>query len=112
MMLRLAGLAAAVLLLPACHDEDELQVTNLGASPVLVDVAVDEHDPWCECGGDHDHHLFEVPPGATVVVDLGHVDEADVLITRRSDGLVLFYDEFDGDDFEDDHGKIEIAVSP
>jgi len=111
-MLRPAGLLAALLLLPACHGEDELQVTNLGGSAVLVDVAVDEHDPWCECGRDHDHHLFEVPPGATVVVEVGHVDEMDVLITRQSDGLILFYDEYDADDFDDDDGKIEIAVSP
>ena len=112
MTMRLAGLAAAVLLLPACHDEDELQITNLGASTVLVDVSWEEHADWCGCGWDDGHRLYEVPPGATITRDFGHVHDMDVLITRQSDGLVLFYEDFDAEDFDDDHGKIEVAVNP
>ncbi|HYE99111.1 MAG TPA: hypothetical protein VEJ18_09390, partial [Planctomycetota bacterium] len=83
-----------------------------GTSTVLVDVSWEEHADGCTGGWDDGHRLYAVPPGETLVRRFGHVHDIDVLITRPSGGLVLFYDEFDADDFSDDHGKIEIAVSP
>lgn len=106
--------AAAILLLAlaGCHDEDELTVINTGSESVLVDV------DWTHGGDygwyDHDHHhrLVEVPPGGIFNDEFGFVEDMDVIIYRKSDGLILFAADFDAEDFDDDHGDIEISVTP
>src|SRR5262245_38812709 len=103
-MLRALALAVAALALPACHDEDELIVVNDGAEPVLIEIAWDEGDDYY---GYDDHHRFvELPAGGIYKDDFGTVYDMDVLIYRKSDGLILFAADFDAEDFDDDHGDI------
>jgi hypothetical protein len=108
--MRKAALPLLLLALAGCHEEDELTIFNTGTEPVFVDIAWDEGDyDWY----DHHHHRFiELPAGAIYNDDFGSVREMDVIITRKSDGLLLFADDFDSEDFADDHGDIEIAVNP
>ena len=47
-----------------------------------------------------------------MVEEYGSVDEMDVFITVEATGQVLFAASFDGGDFSDDHGRIEIIVNP
>ena len=100
-----------VLALGGCHSDDELLVQNIGTQTVLVEV-IFTYGSTDYTGEEHDHEFFQVPPGGLVVQDYGAVSDMDVFITRTSDGLLIFADSFDGGDFEDDHGRIEIVVSP
>jgi hypothetical protein len=109
--MRRAALAVALLALAGCHDEDELTVVNAGAEPVLVDVS------WEDGGSDwswrRDRHRFiELAPGAIYHDDFGSVQDLEVVILRKSDGLILFAEDFDAEDFDDDHGHVEITVTP
>jgi hypothetical protein len=106
-----AAALAALLALAGCHDEDELTVVNAGSEAVLLDLSWDEGDAY-EWYDGHHHRLVELPPGAIYHDDLGTVGELDVVIVRKSDGLILFADEFDAEDFDDDHGHVEITVTP
>ncbi len=105
-MLKRSAALAALLALAGCDDRDhDLLITNTGTQPVIVEVASD--DSWNR----NDHDIFEVPAGATFREDYdsGNVE---VFIFRKSDGLILFAADFDREDFEDDHGTIEITVTP
>ena len=99
----------ALLALAGCHDEDELTVINAGSEAVLVDISWDESEGYWR----RDHHRFvEVPAGAIYNDHFGFVQEMDVVITRKSDGLILFAEDYDAEDFDDDHGDVEITVTP
>jgi hypothetical protein len=103
--------AFALLALAACHDEDELTVVNVGSEAVLVDIS------WEESNGEwyrrRDRHRFvEVPAGGIYNDEFGVVGDMDVVVYRKSDGLILFAEDYDADDFQDDHGHVEITVSP
>lgn len=101
----------ALLALAGCHDEHELTVLNAGDEAVLIDISWEEGDAgWY---GRRDRHRFvELPPGAIYHDDFGFVQDMDVLIFRKSDGLILFAEDYDGEDFDDDHGHVEITVIP
>jgi hypothetical protein len=106
-MLRGAAALLATLALAGCIDDDaELVIDNVGSEPVLVHVEADA--AW---GHDEDDH-FQVPAGERRVVSYDSPDEVEVRIRRASDGLTLFAASFDREDFEDDHGDIEIVVAP
>jgi hypothetical protein len=109
--MRRAAAALALLALAACHDENELTVVNAGAEPVLVDISWEESDgEWVRR---RDRHRFvEVPAGGIYNDDFGRVGDMDVVIYRKSDGLILFAEDYDAEDFDDDHGDVEIIVSP
>jgi hypothetical protein len=98
--------AAAVLALCGCHDEPEILVHNQGGQPALVEIISDDFT-W----HDREHDLIELAPGAIYTNDYPG-DEVEVLIWRKSDGLILFAAVYDREDFEDDHGTIEIVVTP
>jgi len=104
---RLLGPALSLLALAGCRDRDnELVIDNFGADTAVVHV---DFDGWW---GDDDDDLFEVPPGERRVADYDSVRELDVFIWRKSDRLPLFSASFDQEDFDDDHGDIEIVVAP
>jgi hypothetical protein len=104
-MARCLGAFAALAALSGCHDEPEVLVHNQGTQPVIVEIIADDWD------GGHDHDVFELPAGGLFKDDYP-ADEVEVIISRKSDGLILFASVFDGEDFEDDHGTIEIVVTP
>lgn len=111
-MMRLPRAAALFCLAFAgCHDEDEISVVNAGGQAVLVAIE------WDSGGGDgwndgRRRRFLEVPAGGIYQDEFGHVSILEILITRKSDGAVLLAEEFDADDFDDDHGHIEIFVTP
>lgn len=107
-MLRALAVAFAALAIAGCHDEDEITVFNQGSEPVIVDLEYWEGG-WY---GDDEHRVVELPPGAVYTKDVGAAYEVDILIYRKSDGLILFAADYDADDFEDDHGHVEIFVNP
>lgn len=96
----------ALLLTAGCDDDDdwtwnggdpELSVSNTGGYTVRVEVE------------DVDDGLFYVLPGERKDYDLrGYSFE--VRIFRTVDNLLLFDDDFDGDDFHDD--RVRITVTP
>jgi hypothetical protein len=107
-MLRALAVAFAALALAGCHDEDEITVFNQGSETVIVDLEYWDGDWW-----EDDHHrVVELPAGAVYTKDVGRAYEVDILIYRKSDGLILFAADYDGEDFEDDHGHVEIVVNP
>lgn len=97
--------ALAILAVAGCDDDDddwlngdpELRVTNKGGYTVRVEVE------------DLDDDVFYVEPGTTRDWDLRsyHVE---VRIVRTVDGLELYDDDLDGDDFH--HDRVEITVTP
>jgi len=105
-MTRTLAALAAVLAISGCHKDPEVLVQNSGSQPALVEVIADD-----DYYGDHEHDLFELPPGAIFKNDY-RGREVEVIISRKSDGLLLFAAVFDAEDFEDDHGTIEIVVTP
>jgi hypothetical protein len=105
-MLRFLLLLAAAALLPACGSRDSLYIQNIGTDTVIVSVSLDE--PY----DGHDHDVFEVPAGTAAKKRYENGVDLEVLIYRKSDGLILFADDFDREDFEDEHSTIEITVSP
>ena len=106
--MRRAGAAALfALALAGCHDEDEISVINAGTEAVIVDL-----EYWDGWYGRERHRVVELPGGAIYNKELGEPDEVDVLIYRKSDGLILFAADYDADDFDDDHGHVEITVNP
>lgn len=102
--------ALLLLLLAAsgCRDEDEISILNTGAEPVLAEIEWRQGD-W---GSERRRRFVEIPAGAVYSRELGWVDELDVLIRRKSDGLILFAEDYDAEDLDDDHGHVEIAVTP
>jgi hypothetical protein len=107
-MSRAWAVAFAALALAGCHDEDEVTVVNTGSEAVIIDLEYEDGD-WY---GDDRHKLVELPAGAIYNKELGSVYEMDILIYRKSDGLILFAADYDAEDFEDDHGHVEIFVEP
>lgn len=107
-MRRAAAVALAALALAGCHDEDELSVFNTGSEAVIIDL---EYWDGGWYGDDH-HRLVELPAGGVYTKDLGYAAEMDIVIFRKSDGLILFAGDFDAEDFDDDHGHVEIFVNP
>ncbi len=106
-MRRAAFLVLAALGLPACHGRDnEIFIANGGAGTAIVEIFED-----CDCG-DHDVGIVELAPGGSIKIDFHSATEVTVIIRRQSDGTLLFLDDFDEDDFDDEHGKIEIYVVP
>jgi hypothetical protein len=103
--------ALALLALAGCHDEDELTIHNTGGEPVLVEIDWETSDSEWYWTRDHDRFV-EIPAGGVYHDDFGFVREMDVVIVRKSDGLLLFAGDFDAEDFEEDHGDIEITVNP
>lgn len=105
---RVLVLLAAAVLIPACDggEDQELLIRNIGAGPVMVQI---HHE---DASGDDDVDLFEIAAGSTFIRDYDGDTDVDVLITRKSDGLVLFSAGFDREDFDDDDGTIEIVVNP
>ncbi len=101
--------ALLLLALSACHDEDEISVVNAGGQAVLVDLEWDHGDGW---GEGRRHRLVEVPAGGIFHDEVGRVRDLEILIYRKSDGAILFAEDYDGDDFDDDHGHVEITVTP
>ncbi len=93
-------------LVAGCGDEDnDLVVTNVGGESVLV--LVDFEGDW-----DDDEDQFVVPAGAILVRPYDTVHDLDVVIFRQSDRFLLFADSYDQEDFDDEHGDIEIVVAP
>jgi hypothetical protein len=108
----LALLAAAALSVSGCHEwQDRLRVTNLGAEEVLVELDWWEYD---SCGCHVHRHLtsYTLPAGDSALTRHGWVQDLTVLVTRVSDGSLVFSGSFDGSDFSADHGSIEIDVFP
>ena len=104
--------ALALLALAGCHDEDELTIVNVGDETVLVELSWHDGGGYYWYDGDHHHDFIELPPGGIYHDDVGYVDELDVVIFRKSDGLILLADDFDAEDFDDDHGHVELTVDP
>lgn len=101
------AIAFALLALASCMDEEyEILIDNVGNEDVQVFVEAD-----ADWGGDDDD-FFVIPPGGRRVVSYDSPNEVEIRIWRKSDRLTLFAASFDREDFEDDHGTIEIAVSP
>jgi hypothetical protein len=96
----------ALACLAGCDDDNDLLVTNGGTQPVIVEISTD--NSW---SSGHEHDIFELPAGSVFREDYNS-DDVDVFIYRKSDGLILFASHYDRDDFEDDHGTIEITVIP
>jgi hypothetical protein len=109
-MSRTLAAALALVALAGCHSEDELTIINAGAEPVLADLEWRRDSTWD--WNDRRHRLVEIPAGGIYSDDVGQVAKLNVLIFRKSDGLVLLSDDFEADDFDDDHGHIEITVTP
>jgi hypothetical protein len=106
-MARIAALSLAALALCGCGDEDnDLVIDNAGGDTAVVHV--DFKGAW----GGEDDDFFEVPPGERRVVRYDAVGELEVFIRRKGDGLPLFSASYDQEDFDDDHGDIEILVAP
>lgn len=104
--------AVLLLALAGCHSDDAITVINTGAEPVLVKLEWRGGRSWDWTWSEDDDRHFEVPAGGIVTEKVGRPEEVDVLILRKSDGLVLLADDFEQDDFESDHGHIEITVAP
>lgn len=101
------ALALASIALGGCRDEDnDLVIDNVGSGTAVVHV--DFRGTW----GDDDDDFFEVPPGERRVARYDAVGELEVFIWRKSDRLPLFSASYDQEDFDDDHGDIEILVAP
>lgn len=104
--MRAAALLA--LALAGCRDEDELTVINAGAEPALIEIEWDEGGTWTRR---HDRFV-ELPAGGLYHKELGRVYDLEVVIRRKSDGLLLFAADYDAEDLDDDHGHVEITVEP
>ena len=91
----------------ACHSEYELYVQNAGNESIVVTVEIQKGG----YGSRDDDDVFIVSANSAILEEY-RSPNLDVLITRNSDGLILFADDFDKKDFKDDHGKIEITVQP
>lgn len=112
-MARLLALGLAAAVLPACG-ENKIWVQNEGGSDARVDVywTTDHEDPflgirWTE---DHDDSWL-VSPGQSAGKSYPS-SVLEVRIVRASDGLTLFEDDFEYEDFRDEHSRIEITVVP
>jgi len=108
-MRRTLAVLFAFAVLPACHDRDHnsLLVHNQGTSTVVVDLTYKVY-----LDGNSRHSSSLVSAGTIFEDDLPIVRELHVVITRVSGGAILFKDDFNHDDFRDDHGRIEIVVFP
>lgn len=104
------GLAAAVL--PACH-EAKIWVSNEGTNDARVKVH------WTEEEEDDDGSERTLHHDDEWVVRAGQADgrtyhhvPLDVRILRRADGAVLLDTTLTGNDFEEEHSRIELTVYP
>ena len=112
---RFAGLLALSALLGCDRTPNELLVQNSGTQTVVVNVDYTRsEDGFGQYGSRRRHHsAFEADPGQIKVGEYrSGIRDMDVVISRKSDGLVLFSDSFDERDFDRDHGRIEITVFP
>lgn len=90
----------------------QIAVHNQGAGRVTVFVTVFvQRDYYVYVDTDRRTDSFDLLPGDLWVREIG-ASEAGVMIVRASDGALLFDDFYDGWDFKDEHGKIEISVFP
>lgn len=102
--MRYALVALAALALAGCHDDtwwnNELIVFNDGSTGVDVRVEIDGHVDF-----------YVVWPGDAVSIFSGNAGQ-NVVITRISDGSLLFSAWYSDGDFEDSHGDIKVTVYP
>jgi len=104
----LAALLAASL--SGCIDHDkELVVENRGSEPVLVDVT-QEHDPWSF--QQDDHWNFELDGFLSWVGRFASVESVQLIVRRKSDGALLYANEFSLGDFEAFDKHIVVPVYP
>ena len=92
---------------------NEILFDNRGFQTAVVDVtyrASSSSDDWT--GGEERQQLFEVAAGTIAVGEYPDIDDMDVLITRKIDGMVLFHASYTQKDFRHDHSRIEITVYP
>jgi hypothetical protein len=110
---RALGVAFAGLVLAGCLEGAHgLEVANGGSSDVRVRVVYDERveDDW---GGRFETRIDEtyVAPGETA--RLWFPDEPlHVRIERAADGAVLYEEYLTDGEFEQENGRVEIAVYP
>lgn len=105
-------LLAAAGSLPGCHEwQDRLRVTNLGVEEVLVELDWWEYDS-CGCGAHQHLASYSLPAGESALTRHGWVQDLTVLVTRVSDGSLVFSGSFDEFDFSGNHGSLEIDVFP
>lgn len=114
MLKRLIPAILAVLIIPACgHDDDDdntVTITNTGDGTAMVHI---EHEraEWYGGGTEHEDD-FELPSGLQQTLSYDWTHEVRVRIRRKSDGLLIFSEDYDPDDFDRHDQRIWIAVNP
>ena len=88
---------------------NELFINNVGTSTAVVSVDYHKTDG---SRPRHVHQDFTVDAGRFIVGEYHRLDSMDVVITRQSDGVLLFQASYDQKDFDDEHGRIDILVNP
>lgn len=115
-MNRTALALLAVLIIPACnhghHDDADHQVTvsNLGDEPALVKIT-HERAEWYG-GGHEDTFTYELAAGDQRLDVFPSTHEVKIYITRKSDGMVLFAENIDLNDFDRHDDHVWITVNP
>lgn len=115
-MKRMMAAILAVLVLPACgsrdDDDDDNQLTVVNAGLAAVTVAIEhEEDDWFGGGSKH-HDDYELGAGSSRTDVYPWTHQVRIQVRRKSDGLLLFSERYDFDDFEEHRQHVWITVTP
>jgi hypothetical protein len=105
---RVLAVLAAAILIPACGDDDDegdvaLTIINAGSVPVHAEVGYFDRNEQTFVTDE-----FDIAGGSSVVVRFWEL-QADVFVTRTSDGAVLFDEQLEFQDFTNDQATVTVT---
>lgn len=112
-LLRIAGLALTVAILPSCrrdHDEKWVWVTVTNEGAVSADLKAEAASSW----GIDDEVRLSIGPGAWVQFRFRYegLIELEIHLYRSTDHFLIFSETYDREELDDLDQRVDITVSP